>query len=60
MNWTGALALLFLPSLSAAQPAVTLFDFETDAEIAAWTIRSAKQDALVRSPRFATSNSGSA
>ena len=39
----------------AAGAGVTVFDFETDEDVAAWRIRSSEQDKLVRSPRFATS-----
>ena len=45
--------------LASAQTAVTLFDFETDAEVAKWRIRTAGQDTLVRSPLFATSGESS-
>src|SRR5450830_1061944 len=36
-----------------------VFDFENDADIAAWRIRSKGQDTLERSPRFATSGKSS-
>jgi len=37
-----------------------LFDFETDAEVRQWSVRSAEQDTLVGSMRFATSGKWSA
>jgi hypothetical protein len=36
-----------------------LFDFETDADVAAWTVRSPQTDRLTRSDRFATSGQSS-
>ncbi len=47
------LLLLALPAACAAADKV--FDFETDAEVAAWRVRAAKQDTFERAQRFATS-----
>ena len=51
--------LLLLAATLTAQAATTVFDFEEDGGIAAWRIRSAGQDKLERTPRFATSGTSS-
>ena len=48
-------SLLVLCLAWPAGAATVLFDFETDAEVAVWRIRSAGQDRLERSDRFAAS-----
>ena len=48
------LALLLLLGTAKVHAQTTVFDFETDDQIAAWTIRAAAQDKLERSPQFAT------
>lgn len=45
--------------MEPARAGELLFDFEDDAQVAAWRIRSAGQDTLVRSPKFATSGESS-
>jgi len=39
--------------------AAPLFDFESDAEVKAWTLRTPQQDSLTRSDRFATAGASS-
>jgi len=51
--------LFSLLAIESAVAGVTVFDFEDDAQVAAWRIRSAGQDTLVRSPKFATSGESS-
>ncbi len=53
------LSVLPMVSVVSARAAVMVFDFEDDAEIGVWRIRTAKQDKLARSPRFATSGRSS-
>lgn len=49
--------ILFVMSATAG---TTLFDFESDDDLAAWQLRSAGQDTLERAHKFATSGSSSA
>ncbi len=54
-------AVMAIVCLPLPAPALTmLFDFETDEEIKAWTIRSPRQDSLKASTRYATSGKRSA
>jgi hypothetical protein len=50
---------LVLLAATAAQAGTPVFDFETDAELSCWSLRSKTQDRLERSPRFATSGQSS-
>jgi len=57
-----ATVILFLSAIfigSSADAAYKLFDFENDADISAWSIRSPQQDKLVRNEEFSTSGQSS-
>jgi len=53
------LVLLVMCIASSADAAYKLFDFERDADISAWTLRSPQQDKLVRSEAYWSSGSSS-
>ncbi len=56
---TVLLVLLAIITSSAANAEYKLFDFETDANISAWTLRSPQQDKLVRNEEFSSSGQSS-
>lgn len=59
MNRLLTISVLLLFALTVAQAAVVVSDFETDADVAAWRLRTPSTDKLVRASEYATSAASS-